>query len=208
VNSATKIIFCAAALLGASHVFSDTTTYIPPNQIYYESEESNSDTSTNVDRVQSPDNNWIAFVKKGHRIIPTICAEFANTGSKYGNEIWIYNLKTKSKRLLVANNFSCNHPSKKIVDPKGLQFSPDGKTLYFLTSAWPTSNAIHSVNIDGKNLRFVTDGNEYHIVRSGPYRGDLIVNQHRYRFHPMGSYDWDWLFTPTGKQIKLWQKEN
>jgi hypothetical protein len=32
------------------------------------------------------------------------------------------------------------------------------------------------------------------------------VNQHRYRFKgdtPLGSYNWDWLFTPSEKQIKL-----
>jgi len=76
------------------------------------------------------------------------------------------------------------------------------------TSARPTSGAIHSIDVNGKNLRYVTDGNEYHIINSGHYKGDLIVNQHRYRFHPMGSYDWDWLFTPQGNQIKLYKKEN
>jgi hypothetical protein len=74
-----------------------------------------------------------------------------------------------------------------------------------------TSGAIHAVDVDGNHLRFVTDGSELRVVQSGPYKGDIIVNQHRYRFKgdtPLGSYDWDWLFTPTGKQIKLYKKED
>ena len=87
-----------------------------------------------------------------------------------------------------------------------MQFSPDSKTLYFATSAWATSGAIHAIDVNGKNLRFITAGNEYHVVTHGKYRGDLIVNQHRYHDQG-GSYDWDWLFTPQGKQIKLYRKE-
>lgn len=45
----------------------------------------------------------------------------------------------------------------------------------------------------------------------GKYKGDIVANQHRYRFRgdtPLGGYDWDWLFTPAGKQIKLYKKRN
>ena len=72
-----------------------------------------------------------------------------------------------------------------------------------------TSGAIHAVDVDGKHLRFVTHGGELRVVQSGSYKGDIIVNQHRYHFKgdtPLGSYNWDWLFTPTGKQIKLYKK--
>ena len=116
-------------------------------------------------------------------------------------------MKTKKERLFVANKFACEEPTEKIVDSQNLQFSPDSKELYFETSAWTVSGAIHAVQIDGKNLRFVTDGSEYHVVMRGHYKGDLIVNQHRYHDRG-GSYDWDWLFTPTGKQIKLYKKED
>ena len=54
-----------------------------------------------------------------------------------------------------------------------------------------------------------TDGSELRVVQSGQYKGDIIINQHRYRFKnntPLGSYDRDWLFTPTGKQIKVYEK--
>jgi len=155
--------------------------------------------------VLSSNKKLIAFIREGIQVIPDRC----DIDAKYGNEIWLYDFSTQKEKRLVTNNFECDKPKKQIVDPENLLFSPDSKTLYFETSAWTTSGAIHAVDVNGTHLRFVTDGTVLWIVQSGLYRGNLIVNQHRYRFKgdtPLGSYDWDWLFTPTGKQIKLYKK--
>ena len=155
--------------------------------------------------VLSPNKKMIAFVRTGNQVIPDDC----DIDEKYGNEIWIYDFFTNKEKRLVKNNFECDQPTKQIVDPDYLLFSLDSRTLYFETSAWTTSGAVHAVDINGKHLRFVTDGGGLRIVQSGPYKGDLIVNQHRYRFKgdtPLGSYNWDWLFTPAGKQVKLYKK--
>jgi Tol biopolymer transport system component len=163
-----------------------------------------------TDLTESPDGKWIVFVKKSNYIIPSNCFYFSQKGDQ-ADEIWILNTKEITTKLLVAPHFSCRDASKIIIDPHNLQFSPNSKTLYFETSAWVTSGAIHAVDVDGNHLRFVTDGSELRVAQSGPYKGDIIVNQHRYRFKgdtPLGSYNWDWLFTPTGKQIKLYKKED
>lgn len=155
--------------------------------------------------VLSPNKKMIAFARIGNQVIPDSC----DIDAKYGNEIWLYDFSTKKEKRLVENNFQCDKPKKQITDPRDLLFSPDNKMIYFITSAWTTSGAVHAVNVNGKHLRFVTDGNEFEIVQAWPYKGDLVVNQHRYRFKgdtPLGSYDWDWLFSPTGKQIKLYKK--
>lgn len=157
--------------------------------------------------VLSPNEQWVAFLRKSRFPIPKTCHDYYDPKDRYGNEIWIYDLKKKEERLLVANDFSCDHLTKTIIDPADLKFSPDSRTLYFETSAWDTSGAIHSVKIDGGQLKFVTDGNEYRVVGNGQYKGDLIINQHRYHQRG-GSYDWDWLYTPGGKQIKLYKKES
>ena len=161
-----------------------------------------------TDLTESPDGKWIVFVKKSNYIIPSNCFYFSEKGEQT-DEIWIVNTEEMTKKLLVAPHFSCRDVSKIIIDPHNLHFSPNSKTLYFETSAWVTSGAIHAVDVDGSHLRFVTDGGELRVVQSGPYKGDIIVNQHRYRFKgntPLGSYNWDWLFSPTGKQIKLYKK--
>lgn len=160
------------------------------------------------DSVLSPNQQWLAFVMRSNILIPHECA-FSLTKTDYADEIWMVNLNTMHKKILVGVHPDCDEPEKVIIDPNELQFSPDSKMLYFATSGWATSGAIHAVNVDGSHLRFVTDGNEYHVVKKGKYAGDLIVNQHRYRFKgdtPLGSYDWDWLFSPDGKQIKLYRK--
>lgn len=163
-----------------------------------------------TDLIKSPDGKWIVFVKKSNYTIPSNCFYFSQKGDQ-ADEIWILNTKEITTKLLVAPHFSCGDVSNVIIDPHNLQFSPNSKTLYFETSAWVTSGAIHSVDVDGNHLRFVTDGSELRVVQSGPYKDNIIVNQHRYRFRgdvPLGSYNWDWLFTPTGKQIKLYKKDS
>ncbi|HEU5280762.1 MAG TPA: hypothetical protein VFU82_02125 [Gammaproteobacteria bacterium] len=174
--------------------------------LYAQDTQHKNEKSTNL--AKSPDGEWIAFVKKSNYTIPSNCFYFSEKGNQ-ANEIWVVNTKATTKKLLVTPHFNCKDVSKIIIDPHNLQFSPDSKTLYFETSAWVTSGAIHAVDINGRHLRFVTDGSELRVVQSGLYKGNIIVNQHRYSFKgntPIGSYNWDWLFTPTGKQIKLYKK--
>lgn len=83
-----------------------------------------------------------------------------------------------------------------------LSLSPDGKTLYFQTSAWVTSDAIHSLDIATKKVSYVTDGEIACVVLAGQYQGDLIVQQHKY-FVQGGSYDDLYLYEPTGHYIGL-----
>ena len=87
-----------------------------------------------------------------------------------------------------------------LADFQSPQFSPDGKTIYFLGSAWATSGAIHAFDLTTKKVRFVCPGNDLEVVPGGEYAGNLLVQQHRY-FLGGGSYDWYWLLHPDGKEI-------
>lgn len=127
-----------------------------------------------TDLTESPDGKLIVFVKKSNYTIPSNCCYFFEKG-EHANEIWIINTKEITKKLLVAPHFSCKEVSKLVIDPHNLQFSPDSKTLYFETSAWVTSGAIHAVDIDGSHLRFVTDGSE---CIKGDRRIDRIKERH------------------------------
>ena len=212
-----KIILFILCSLFLTSTFADRGiyTYSKSGNIFFYSKNENkvlqlTHSGKNAHSVLSPDQRWIAFITRSNYIIPRACA-FSLTKTNYADEIRIVDLKKMRKKILVAVHPDCDHAKKVIIDPNDLQFSPDGKTLYFATSAWATSGAVHAVNVDGKKLRFVIDGNEYRVVQHGKYKSDLIVNQHRARFKgdtPLGTYDWDWLFTPEGKQIKLYKKEN
>jgi Tol biopolymer transport system component len=97
--------------------------------------------------VLSPDKKSIAFIKTSRKMIPERCRAFADTRTPYGEQIWIFNIEQKKEQLLVNNVFSCDKPTEMIIDPKQLTFSPDSNTLYFLTSAWATSGAVHAESI-------------------------------------------------------------
>lgn len=176
--------------------------------------------------VQSPDGKLIAFIKSTYKKIPNGCftssdgnSDIAidpvtgltidpdqNRNTNRAQQIWIYHTKTKKENLLVHDNFSCQHPTKQILDPEALQFSPDSKKLYFIATGWVTSGALHVVNVDGSNEHFLIPANEYRIVQKGQYQGYIIAMQHRY-FIGGGSYNWYWLFSPTGKKISPLGKE-
>ena len=150
--------------------------------------------------VLSPDKKSIVFIKTSTKMIPERCRAFADTRTPYGKQIWIFNIEQKKEQLLVNNVFSCDKPTEIIIDPKQLTFSPDSKTLYFLTSAWATSGAVHAVNIKEAIERYLLPANSLAVATDEEYKGNLIINQHRY-FIGGGSYDWYWLFTPEGKEI-------
>ncbi|MBI4384720.1 MAG: hypothetical protein HY579_11890, partial [Nitrospinae bacterium] len=44
-------------------------------------------------------------------------------------------------------------------------FSPDSKTIYFNTPAWAVSDAIHAIDTDGENERFVTPGDLVEVIK-------------------------------------------
>ena len=45
--------------------------------------------------VLSPNEQWVAFLRKSRFPIPKTCHDYYDPRDRYGNEIWIYDLKTK-----------------------------------------------------------------------------------------------------------------
>lgn len=95
-----------------------------------------------------------------------------------------------------------NKPERNLSHFSNLTLTPDSKTLYFESEAWVTSNAIHSIDIETKQERFITDGHLICVVGAGEYQGDLIVKQHRY-FVQGGAYEYFYLYNSAGKEIGL-----
>lgn len=87
------------------------------------------------------------------------------------------------------------------------------KDIYFLSSAWATSAAIHKITwnkiINAVNnipvtiddIEFITNGNLFYVIQSGKYQGYIIANQHKYRSGG-GAYDIYVLISSLGKEIK------
>jgi hypothetical protein len=102
----------------------------------------------------------------------------------------------------LLTNQPSNSPQNNLTDFSNIELSPDGNIIYFQTSAWATSDAIHSINLKTKKVTYITNGDLDCIILGGEYQGDLVVQQHRY-FVQGGGYDFLWLFNPNGKELGL-----
>jgi hypothetical protein len=150
----------------------------------------------------SPDRHWMALVEsfKSEKIPDDCDADLTEDGAV--DQIWLYDLETPRKSVLVSPSFTCDDPEIMIMSIDKLQFSLDSKTLYFETSAWAVSGALHAVDLDGRHLRYIAPSNDFSIISGGMFSGDLAIFQHRYLIPLIGDYQY-WAYTPEGKELGL-----
>lgn len=141
----------------------------------------------------SPDGKLVAFVRKSNVKVAT------GSGEDDATEIWIVGTDGSNPQKIVAPK-EADKPEELLAEMSAPQFSSDGKKLFFQTTAWATSGAIHVVDLETKQEQFVCDGNALEVVRSGEYKDHMLVIKHKY-FVGGGSYDWVWLVAPDGKEV-------
>src|SRR6476646_4071295 len=124
--------------------------------------------------VLAPDSKWVAFVRKvDGKKIATGSDEVEPT------ELWQVRVDGKEPSLLVR----CREADKMesvIAGFDNLQFSTNGKLLYFVTPAWATSGAVHVVDTTYRKERYLFPGGDLKVGPSGEYKDCLLVQQHRY----------------------------
>lgn len=124
-------------------------------------------TSTGRDSepILSPNARWVAFnreikgvVKECKRRDIWVCPS---------EELWVFDLKIKTEqKLLEPKGHEPKLKNEEVMENfNGKIFSPDSKTIYFSTPTYATASAIHAVNINGKNARFITAGHLVQIVQ-------------------------------------------
>lgn len=167
-------------------------TYVIPN-IDFQPTQTSSSESFEVNEVVSPPGGRTNYY------IKSLPDRSASGGQKMVIEA-TYNLNTSSNILLASK--PSDDPKQNLEGFSHLSLSPDGKTLFFQTDAWATSNAVHAITIATKQISFVTAGEIACVVLAGQYQGDLVIEQHRY-FVQGGSYDNLWLYDSSGKEIGI-----
>ncbi|MEY2494575.1 MAG: hypothetical protein QOJ45_1067 [Verrucomicrobiota bacterium] len=144
--------------------------------------------------VLAPDSKWVVFVRKvDGKKIATGSDEVEPT------ELWQVRTDGKEATLLLKCRES-SKPESVIAAFENLQFSTNGKLVYFVTPAWATSGAVHVVDTTNRKEHYLFPGNDVKVIPSGEYKDCLLVQQHRY-FVGGGSYDWFWLLRPDGKEV-------
>jgi dipeptidyl aminopeptidase/acylaminoacyl peptidase len=142
----------------------------------------------------SADGHLVAFVR-------TTRLELIDTGSGQDSatDLWVVAIDgSQARRVLEAR--ASDDLKRVLAGINTLEFSPDGRSVYFISAAWATSGAIHVFDLATAQERFVCNGNSLEVVRAGQYVGDLLVEQHRYHDQG-GSYDWVWLISPDGREL-------
>ena len=141
----------------------------------------------------SADGKAVVFVRR----VPGKKLESA-AGEVEANEIWWMDITGKPRRLVASA--ASEDPKKFLGRHQAPQFSPDGKTVFFLSAAWATSGAVHKVDVATGKEQYVTAGNTLEVVPRGEHQGKLIVQLHKY-FLGGGTYDWFWLLERVGKEV-------
>ena len=143
----------------------------------------------------APDGKWVVFV----RSVDGKPITSGSPDSSPSAELWQIRIDGKEPTRL-ARTREAEKPENIIAAFDDLQFSADGRLVYFVSPAWTTSGAVHVIDTTNRKERFVVAGNALRVLHSGKYRDHLLLAQHRY-FLGGGSYDWFYLFTPDGKEV-------
>lgn len=144
--------------------------------------------------ILAPDGKWVVFVRKvDGKPIATGSDEVEPT------ELWQVRVDGKEATVLVKTR-DTGKPETGIAAFGSLQFSTNGKLVYFVTPAWAVTGAVYVVDTTNRKVRYLFPGNDVKVVPPGEFKDCLLVLQHRY-FIGGGAFDWYWLLRPDGKEI-------
>jgi hypothetical protein len=146
------------------------------------------------DTATSPDGRYRVWVK----VERPPAAEGVDRGI---TSLWLTDTRTHISRMVVRGNEA---PSNVAIfsafgDP---HFLMDGTSVYLSVVAGEVSMATFRVDLRTGARRFAMFGGAVGVMRTGPYAGCLLVQQHRY-WTKGGSYNPVVLVRPNGKQLLM-----
>ncbi len=122
------------------------------------------------------------------------------SGPSPASELWWSRAPGQPPKRLLQESIHSD-PKRTLAGFNNPVFSADGQSVYVMTQAWATSNAIHRIDLRTGRTRFVAAGNSVQVVPRGRWAGHLVVMQHKYA-PGGGALDPYWLLTPTGREVR------
>lgn len=140
----------------------------------------------------APDGRTVAFIH--------VDGPAASADQDPPTSLWVADGLTGKARRVIGHHDSSDM-KQLFVSYGGPVFSLDGGFVYVTAQAWATSGAVHQVSLATGQERFVIDGGVDRLIRTGPWRGYLLVTRHMYWSAPReGSYDPTYVVRPDAKQ--------
>ena len=160
--------------------------------------------------ILSPDGKKIAFIRKSSKMAYDPIDGAGIPRDPLADQLWLVDVDGKNEKILVQDINPDDKGYDKwkgedvvgFIKDESVQFSPDGKKVYYLTPAWVTSSALRCINANGTDGRFIVAANYLKVIDKGKHKGNLIIQQHRY-FFTQGSYDWYYIYSPEGKELAV-----
>jgi hypothetical protein len=152
-----------------------------------------------VDPLLAPSGAFVVYTRQGRgRSLGRGPDQFCPTEPR-PDELRRIDVDGSDDRLLLKGRRG--DPEGQLCGFKAKQFSSDGRRLYFLTPGWASSDALHVYDMHAGDEHFLLPANNLLVLNfcRSKYQDHLVVEQHRY-FLFGGSYDWYWLYDPTGKK--------
>jgi hypothetical protein len=153
-----------------------------------------------VDPVLAPSGTFVVYTRqgRGRSVHGSVTIQFCTTEPR-PDELRQINVNGTGDKLLLPGRKG--DPEQQLCDFRRKQFSSDGRRLYFLTPGSATSGALHVYDMRSGDDRFVLPAKDLLVLSfcRNKYKDDLAVLSHRY-FLLGGSYDWYWLYDPTGQK--------
>jgi hypothetical protein len=185
----------APAASTSARVFSDTgNIFIEQNGKATKLTSSEMD----VDPALAPSGKFVVYTRLGRGRNMRGYEVECNTDPK-PDQLRQVNVDGSGDKILLSGRKG--EPDERLCDFRDKQFSSDGRRLYFLTPGWSTSGALHLLDMRSGAERFILPANELVVLSfcSGKYKDHLAVLSHRHLLFG-GSYDWYWLYDPSGKK--------
>jgi hypothetical protein len=155
-------------------------------------------TTKDVEPALSPDGSFVVFTRQGRASSSTDDDQSCNASSK-ADELHKINVNGNNDKVLLRGQKG--NSGQQVCGFHAKQFSSDGQSLYFLSPGWTTSGALHVYDMRKQSEHFMMPANDVLVLSfcKNKYKDYLAIQDHRY-FVFGGSYDWYWLYDPTGKK--------
>jgi dipeptidyl aminopeptidase/acylaminoacyl peptidase len=126
----------------------------------------------------SPDGKRLALIRRDRKADDSQDPDY--------NSLWLAGVSPGSQgRKLLSWRLSTKNLKANLMGLFSPVWSPDGKFVYVLSSAWGTSDAVHQVDVASGSERFVIDaGGSLKVIQDGPYKGMLLVERHTCHLTP------------------------